>query len=60
MRVQMPYCLKTCQNRFTLIHLAKSGCGGNFLENVILADFQKYYFDCWGSVETSMPVKNES
>lgn len=44
----MPHFLKMYQNRFTIIHFAKSGCGRNFLENFILANFRKRYFDCWG------------
>ena len=61
MRALMPHFLKMYQNRFTIIHFAKLGCGRNFLENFILANFQKRYFDCWGSEFKPVYLwKNES
>lgn len=45
MKAQMPCCLKMGQNRFIIIHFAKSGCGRIFQENFY---FSKFCLDCWG------------
>ena len=57
----MPYCLKMGQNRFIIIHFAKSGCGRIFQENFYFSKFSEMLSRLLGSVFKSVYLwKNES